>query len=526
MGLQQHDSCPGSNTSSSRSSLSGLSEAQPTVMTTMSANDCFDGSALFSGGPSTATTPARLQHPLPVTQQTYPSQSSRLQDMSDLASCNVQPQATARPSGLTTYASRCDRAAVDTERQGGSPTGCSGAAKAMTELPQSSAVHMGPSRRSAEVTSAQEGSCQDESEEGFMTLEELEARIASLNQTLLQAPAECRPRSPPTFAMRPSVARSKSPGSPRFRAVAHRAALPVRPSSAHSRSPGSPRLRAVAHRAALPVRPSSAHGTLSPPESKQHSADHTPAGDPAAAAAFGRPMSPLSQPPLPRHDSASTSKIFSTCDQHVSAQSRAASWQNGAASRQMYAPVRHTSVAPHSAGVSHTAPALHKLQQQHTSQHRHDSAPPVPAYTDNSRPGVQQLARNVRNNSHTQQQDGSKQQWNHSMQQSDMSLRGVSASFRHPKGGNSSQYQTSCSSSSCEANPGACLKCSASDGSVSGREESSPSNRVRLKWPCISSTRIEHAANSNRSQVVPTKQNAANHKCTPNPCFHIKQMSA
>ena len=511
MGLQQHDLCSGSTASSSN--LSGLSDAQPIVMTTMSANDCFDGSALFSGGPSTATTPARLQHFLAATQQTDPSQSSRSEhpDVNAFAPCNVQPQAAARPSDLAAYASRCDRAAVDTERQGGSPADCSEAATAVTELPQSSAVHTGRTRRSAKVTSAREGSCQDESEESFMTLEELEARIASLNQTLLQAPAECRPRSPPTFAMRPSSARSRSPGSPRLRAVAHRAALPikpssarsrspasstpgavahraalpVRPSSAHSRSPGSTRVRAVAHRAALPVRPSSAHSTLSPPEGKQHPDDHPDsAGDSAAAAAFNRPMSPLSQPPSPRHESALTAKMFSTSmsDQHVSAQSRAASWQDGAASRQMYAPVRHTSVAPHSAGVSHTAPALHKLRQQHTSQHRHDSAPLVPAYTDNIRPGVQQQARNVHSNSHTQQQEGSKQQWTHAVQQRDLSLGGLSSSFRHPKGEKASQYisqcQTSCSSSSCEASSAACLKSSAGGGSVSGCEESSPSNRV------------------------------------------------
>lgn len=449
----------------------------------MSANDCFDGSALFSGGPITATTPARLQHPLSVTQQIYPSQSSRHQDMTALAPHNIQPQATARLSDLATYASRCDRAAVDAEQQGGSLAGCSEAATAMTELPQSSAMHTSSRRRSAEVTSAREGSCQVESEESFMTLEELEARIASLNQTLLQAPTECRPRSPPTFAMRPSSACSRSPGSPRFRAVAHRTGLPVRPSSARSKSPGSPTPGAIAHRAALPVRPSSAHSTLSPPEAKRPSADHRSAGDSAAAAAFGRPMSPLSQPPSPRHESASTAKMFSTSmsDQHVSAQSGAASWQGGAASRQMSAPVQHTSVVPHaahSAGVSQTAPALHKLRQQHTSQHQHDSAPPVPAYTDNSHLSVQQLARNAHCNSHTQQQEGSKQQWTHAVQQRDMPLGGLSSSLRHPKGGNTSQCQTSCSGSSCEASSVACLKSSASGGSVSGCEESSPSNRV------------------------------------------------
>lgn len=255
--MQQQKGCSSSAASTS-SSLLSQPDSQSVGMTV---NNCFDGSVHFGNSPSAAATP-NVHNDAAVS--AFDRAQMQTADLTQASSC---------------VASKGTSAVM---LQGHTAKLCSiGTAAATQQLqPHSIALHTEASSDTSSVESAEHTSSQGESQEEVMTLEELEARISSLNQTLLRAPTDSRSHSPPTFAMKPSSTRSRSPCSPRSRV--------------HSRQ----------HRAPHSDKPSSACGSHVLPYRQEHSACHDPAVNQESSAAPSRPMSPLSQAPSPRHMSA------------------------------------------------------------------------------------------------------------------------------------------------------------------------------------------------------------------------------
>lgn len=481
----QHDSCPSSAASTSSSlSASVASEVQPISMT---ANDCFDGSALFSNAPSAA-----------VTSTQYPALTA-----SSLQTHSGQTRISAQPS-VSPANGHHDEAVRAFMLQGHAAADCSTVpASAVTQHQQPQSAALQPSLRPelslaesavAEQQQTQHGTLKpslrpelnpDESagtsKEEIMTLEELEARIASLNQTLLQAPVHIGSRSPPTFAMRPSC---KTPPSPQSRAYSpqYRAALPVRPSSAHNRSGHSQcRSHSPQDRAALSVRPSSAHCRGPPsPQYRAHSPQHRAAplvrpssayrkpapavsqqghsqamSEAAQGSVHSRPTSPLSQSASACSESASAARPLSDYSKLVSAGLGAHSQQVQAAvsslgqqrllncSTACSSPTRAQQAdvamlqrqSPSSSQLQSCltkAAAMRKLRQQQGHWHGHDTVMPS-MQEGNSRPSFRHHVEADHGDSHAELRI-------HSMQQSVLSQQGSKGSGRLLEG--SVQQQT------------------------------------------------------------------------------------
>ena len=479
----QHDSCPSSAASTSSSlSASVASEVQPISMT---ANDCFDGSALFSNAPSAAMTSTQYPALTASSLQTHSGQT-RIRARPSVPPANGHQDKAVRAFILQGHvAADCSTVPASAVTQHQQPQ-CAAlqpslrpelslAASAVAEQQQTQHDTLKPSLR-PELSSAESAGT---SEEEVMTLEELEARIASLNQTLLQAPVHISSRSPPTFAMRPSC---KTPHSPQSRAYSlqYRAALPVRPSSAHNtschsqstsqspqhraalsvrpssavcRGPPSPKYRAHSpqHRAAPLVRPSSAYRKPAPAVSRQSRSQAT--SEAAQGSAHSRPTSPLSQSASACSESASAARPVSDYSKLVSARLGAHSQQVQSSLEQQRllncsaicsppSRVQQADAAmlqrqsPSSSQLQSCltkAAAMRKLRQQQGHWHGHDTLMPPSLQEGNSHPSLRHHVEADHGDSHAELRSHSMQQTG-SMQQSVLSHKGSKGSGRLPEG--------------------------------------------------------------------------------------------
>lgn len=378
-GIQQSNSSSAVSTSSS---LSGLSARQLTDMTTMTANDCFNGSVLFGDALSTAVTPNRLGSAVQSVQTADTTQLSvhPIRDGHNGAAGHMEGDAMPLPS---------------TEHLAPAPPA------------HSKALHAEASSSHSSADSTQAASSQSESQGEVMTLEELEARIASLNQTLLSAPVHSGPYRPPVF--------------------------PTRPRSAHSSRRSSPKSEAHSSHcsAGLPVR--SACDRLPQPAAQKRAADIAGCSAEQHNAATSMLVGLDSQLPAAcaadklavRHDAArreQASKQSSSAPDETlelpqrrhAMSDRAPGVKAGHIHRPGLSPARQQALLDRSPSA---AAALRKLRGQQSSQQRHHSQFAMPAESSRSKPEAEGSCSSLQQEANTQQPDAQTQRYSFAAQQ-------------------------------------------------------------------------------------------------------------
>ena len=216
--LAQHEGSPPSSTSCHSAASSSLTAPScSAAVTSITANDCFDGSALIDSTASTALDAAARhaadaagsQQPTDSTQAQGRPSNQRCEGRQVFSSTEAPDQATSShvldqsccsssgsPQGLQPQQlwRRQQQPgwepSQDMRRQAQQPSGTiqSRDASHMLQQPASQPTSARQAKLRSARVAATKHSQDSESSEELMTLEELEGRIASLNKTLLRAP--------------------------------------------------------------------------------------------------------------------------------------------------------------------------------------------------------------------------------------------------------------------------------------------------------------------------------------------------